>query len=215
MKAVIFDLFETLVTENALPDMTREEEALFLGADPTAFAAAWKAGSAARKTGKLSPADALRECAPEANEGALKADFLRRRRRLRALFEKPDGEILLLLSDLKRRGYALGLVSNCDEEDAAALKVSLLSVYPDAQALSCETGLLKPDPQAYLAAAQMLRTAPEECLYIGDGEVNGENGEMAGAAKAGMKPLRAAWFRDNKSGDYPVLTRLSDLYAYL
>lgn len=54
----------------------------------------------------------------------------------------------------------------------------------DVEVFSSETGLRKPDPAIYLAAAERLGVAPERCLYCGDGAY----GELSGAAAVGMTP---------------------------
>ncbi len=51
--------------------------------------------------------------------------------------------------------------------------------------LSFEIGALKPDPRAYLTAAENTGAAPESCLFIDDRMINTE-----GAEKVGMKAIR-------------------------
>ncbi len=50
--------------------------------------------------------------------------------------------------------------------------------------LSYKIGCLKPDNKTYLLAADSTGTAPENCLFIDDREIN-----VQGAAKTGMKAL--------------------------
>jgi FMN phosphatase YigB (HAD superfamily) len=38
--------------------------------------------------------------------------------------------------------------------------------------VSCETGVRKPDPQAFLGAASALKTQPRWCVFIDDRPVN-------------------------------------------
>lgn len=52
---------------------------------------------------------------------------------------------------------------------------------------SHETGLLKPDLEAYLHVAESIGLSPEEILFFDDNEIN-----VRGAEKAGMKAVRAA-----------------------
>jgi len=49
-------------------------------------------------------------------------------------------------------------------------------------AFSCETGFVKPDPQAYLYCMQKLGVQPEDCVFVGDGGSN----ELAGAQNLGI-----------------------------
>ena len=48
--------------------------------------------------------------------------------------------------------------------------------------LSFDAGLAKPDPRIYELAVRGLGVRAERCLYVGDGS----DGELSGAAKAGM-----------------------------
>jgi len=50
--------------------------------------------------------------------------------------------------------------------------------------LSYKIGILKPDEETYLLAAESAGTVPEKCLFIDDREIN-----VQGAEKAGMKAL--------------------------
>lgn len=46
--------------------------------------------------------------------------------------------------------------------------------------VSCETGVRKPDPAAYLGAVQTLGATPSECLFVDDRRSNVEAAERAG-----------------------------------
>ncbi|MBW2454796.1 MAG: HAD family phosphatase [Deltaproteobacteria bacterium] len=63
-----------------------------------------------------------------------------------------------------------------------------LSRYVDWRFVSCRTGLRKPDPRAYLGAADTLGLNPDQLLFIDDREGNCE-----GARAVGMAAIR---FRD-------------------
>lgn len=46
--------------------------------------------------------------------------------------------------------------------------------------VSCETGVRKPDPRAYLGAAEALGRAPSACLFVDDREKNCRGAEAVG-----------------------------------
>lgn len=53
-------------------------------------------------------------------------------------------------------------------------------------AVSC----VKPDPRIYLMAIDQLGVFPADTLYVGDGG----DGELTGAACAGLRAAQAAWY---------------------
>ena len=52
----------------------------------------------------------------------------------------------------------------------------------DVAVLSFDVGMAKPDPRIYELATERLGVAANDCLYVGDGS----DGELSGAAQAGM-----------------------------
>jgi FMN phosphatase YigB (HAD superfamily) len=62
----------------------------------------------------------------------------------------------------------LGLVSNTQSFDLEFVRASGLADRFDAVRYSWETGLLKPDPRAFHAAAGALGLSPSEVLMVGD-----------------------------------------------
>jgi HAD superfamily hydrolase (TIGR01549 family) len=77
-------------------------------------------------------------------------------------------EIDALLRRLRDRGLALGIVANQPEAARARLDRAGIGDLFDHHGLSGVTGLRKPDPQAFLAAADALGVAPAECIMVGD-----------------------------------------------
>src|SRR5262245_60360572 len=78
----------------------------------------------------------------------------------------------LLLDHIKRlrqAGYRTGLLSNF-ADDARRLwsEVYPFIDYFDGVVISCEIGLMKPEPQVYILAAQSLGVEPQEALFIDD-----------------------------------------------
>ena len=95
----------------------------------------------------------------------------------------PGVEALLL--ELHDAGVEMHVLSNYPswwESIEARLR---LSRYLEWTFVSCRTGVRKPDPQAYLGAAQALGRPFEQCLFIDDRAQN-----VAAAAALGMPALR-------------------------
>ncbi len=85
-----------------------------------------------------------------------------------------------------RRNVKLGLLSDTDPLHWN----HIITTWPwigeiENPTLSYQIGVMKPNPQIYLAAADNVNTPPEKCLYIDDLEDNVE-----GARAVGMSALR-------------------------
>jgi len=90
-----------------------------------------------------------------------------------------------LLADLKAANVAMHALSNYPDWYHAIEERTHLSRYVTWSFVSCDTGLRKPDPQAYLHAASSLGLTPELCLFIDDQERN-----VRAAQAVGMQALR-------------------------
>lgn len=193
MKAVIFDMFETLVTLYSVPQYFGRNIAEDLGADIDEFYPLWHETEEARSKGKMNFEEALRwigerthyahpERIPEAVEKryAFKRDSLR----------LTEDRIVSVLRELKARGYKIGLISNCFLEEAEAIRASVLAPFFDVMLLSCEQGVQKPEREIFERCLAELCVAPEECLYVGDGG----SLELETAKEFGMQTLQAGWF---------------------
>lgn len=90
-----------------------------------------------------------------------------------------------LVSALKRK-FRLGMLSDTDPLHWTYIcqRFSIVRLF-EKPTLSFQTGFLKPDPKAFLAAAQSLDLPPTHCLYIDDLPAN-----VAGAKKVGMDAVQ-------------------------
>jgi putative hydrolase of the HAD superfamily len=109
---------------------------------------------------------------------AARVDFARRALR-------PREGVVETLAELRRRGLRVGLISMCSEDVPVAWPETALAGLFDAETFSATCGLVKPEPAIYLRTAAALGVPPEECLFVGDGA----NDELAGAARVGMTPV--------------------------
>jgi len=75
-----------------------------------------------------------------------------------------------VVSELYRRGYTLGLISNVitSQEIPDWLEEDGLAPYFKSVVLSSVMGIRKPDPEIYLEAARRAGTEPKKCVYVGD-----------------------------------------------
>lgn len=192
IRAVVFDLFGTLVPEFPLPVWVGmfEGMAAALGADAGAFRRAWEDTVLQRQTGRFPHVGAnLREICGRLglspSDGRI-ADALEVRAALYRTWFRPQPGAVETLRWLRERGYGTALVSMCAPDAPALWATSPLGGLVDVLVFSCEVGLRKPDPAIYLAASDPLGLAPSECLYVGDGSYR----ELSGAEAVGMTPVR-------------------------
>lgn len=201
MKAVIFDMFETLVTLHSVPQYFGRNIAADLGADIDEFYPLWHEADEDYSKGKMNFGEVLSligerihyaypERIPEVVEKryAFKRDSL----------QKVEYRIVSLLRELKERGYKVGLISNCFLEEAEAIRASVLAPFFDVMMLSCEQGVQKPEPEIFERCLAELSVTAEECLYVGDGG----SFELETARSFGMKTLQAGWFVKNEQEDW-------------
>lgn len=196
IKAVIFDLFETLITEWVSDKYTSRKCAEDLGVDYALFREVWESLHRRMYTGLCTYEQALGIICDKAGV-ALTSDKLayctgRRTETKAQCFRYPHDDIMHMLDSLKSKGARLALCSNCYSEEAAELHSTRLYRLFDAVILSYEAGCAKPDASIYGLCTEKLSVSPGECLYIGDGGSR----ELYGAEAAGMKPFRAMWFID-------------------
>lgn len=194
INAVLFDLYETLVTESHGSPTRASSLAQALGLERQAYRAEWKARRPRIVLGELSFADALTEIsqtlAGSVDTAAVQRICRQRTLEKAAALAHPDEEVVTLITDLGRRGIGLGVVSNGFREDVLPWSDCSLASAFQCTAFSCEEGVAKPDPEIYLRAMRRLRVQPQTTLYIGDG---GDH-ELTGAEQAGLRAFRAGWF---------------------
>jgi len=212
VKAVVFDLFETLVTQSGTAVPRAGALGGALGLDAIAYRKEWKRLRPLALRGELTFADALTRVGTTLRV-AIAAEGVQHAcdERIRAnamVFEKADSELVALTRDLCARGVRLATISNCMAEDVAGWPGCAFAPHFQSSVFSFVAGALKPDPQIYLDATERLGVKPEETLYIGDG---GDD-ELAGAQRAGLGAAQATWFVSRAvSPGVPVLANRQDV----
>jgi putative hydrolase of the HAD superfamily len=194
-KAVIFDLWETLI------DWDREEAARMLDEVDAmvgnGFAQRWD------RTNRRYVAP-IRTALAEADVPAgLIEDIctLRLGYHRRALVPRPGAVDTLLR--LRELGYLLGLITVCSEDIEVLWPETEFAGLFDAEIFSSRVGLSKPDPRIYLACCEALGVEPREAVFVGDGA----NDELEGARRVGMDAIlihrpgeRPLWGLDDWDG---------------
>jgi putative hydrolase of the HAD superfamily len=92
----------------------------------------------------------------------------------------PDARATLV--QLRRRGFALGVISNFDQRLAPILQGLGLLEFFDPIVLPSDAGAAKPDPRIFAFALKHLGVAPTAAVYVGDDRER----DVAGARIAGL-----------------------------
>ena len=205
MKAVIFDLFETLITEWGRPKYVTSDVAADLGVDCQLFRREWGALGRDRFLGKYAKVEqaykkVLDNLGIERDDRLLAQVAHKRTEYKRKCFDVIEQKIIDMLSALKADGYKIGLISNCSPEEIEGLQDCELYSYFDAVVLSCDVGMEKPDICIYEHCRSLLGEQASDCYFVGDGGSD----ELHGAQRAGMMPLRALWFIKHFVEDFDV-----------
>lgn len=193
IKAILFDLYETLVTERGTTPVRASSLGDALGLDPTAFRPIWKKLRFRVVRGELSFARALTDIGVQlgiaVDPSVVREICAGRVREKAALFQQINPEVVTVIHRLRDQGLRLAVVSNCFAEDVAAWPSCAVAPWFDATVFSFEVGAAKPEPAIYLEAARRLCVRPVEALFIGDG---GDD-ELLGAERAGLGWAQATW----------------------
>jgi len=195
VKAVIFDMFETLVTLFTEKTYFGEDAAEDVGIDPQVYRKAWHTTEYDRSTGKQTIAEGIAETLKLVgvySEEKVRDIVAKRLAALSDTFNSIPDDSVSLLQELKNRGIKVGLITNTFSDERDLIRGCKLFPYFDATRISYEQGVCKPDPTMYLSIMEELGVKPEECLYVGDGGSR----ELFVARDLGMKAVQAAWFHE-------------------
>ena len=209
-KAVIFDLFETLITEWGHEKYTKRKMCEDLGVDKDRFDVFWKEKEEERYLGKIDFESSIlyagSKMGKEIDSDTLAYVLNRRIAAKATCFENIDPEVLDMLDAIKKLGLRTAIVSNCSSEEVKVIRESELYRYFDEVVLSYEVHMKKPDRCIYEEAARRLGVELKDCIFVGDGGSN----ELQGAKSAGMKAVQAKWYTNRLPqkretiGDFPA-----------
>lgn len=221
IRAVIFDMYETLITHFQSPLYFGSQIARDAGIAEENFQPLWQQSEYDRSIGRASLEEVLKTILTENHcfsETLLYGIIQKRMEVKRDCFRHLHSEILPMFSKLREMGILTGLISNCFSEEVTVIRESVLFPYFDAVFLSYEQGIAKPDEEIFMRCMKQLSVKPEECLYVGDGG----SYELETARKLGMTALQAAWYLKDgttqpakRKPDFPQLEKPFDVFAYI
>ncbi len=193
IKAVIFDMYETLITHFDSPLYFGTQMALDAGIAEEKFQEIWHLTEEKRTIGKITLEEVLEKILKENDcfsEEKMNYILNKRIHCKEEAFEHLHIEIVPMLRALKEKGILIGLISNCFSEEAMVIKKSILYPFFDAICLSFDEGIQKPNPAIFKRCIEKLHVQADECLYVGDGGSN----ELEAAETIGMKAVQAVWY---------------------
>ncbi|WNB91107.1 HAD family hydrolase [Bacillus sp. NEB1478] len=199
IKAIFFDLYETLITEWKEEKKKAVYSTRELGLDPKIFKQEWDSRRFLRMDGTFPDhqsvlRDILSAHGKRADHDAIEKVHQERVRVKAVPFCEMHPEVMDLLKRLKAMDIKIGLISNCAPEEVQAWKSCELPAYFDTVIFSYEVKYAKPSPQIYHLACEKLGVSPQESIFIGDGGSD----ELNGAQDAGMQAYHATWFLPEK-----------------
>lgn len=189
IKAVIFDCFGVLVTENWLPFKKK-----YFQNDPQLFQEATELGRQLN-AGIISYDDFIKGVARRAQVS--EAETL----------QEIDGnvaneELFEYIAQTLKPKFRIGLLSNIGDNWLSEMFTEQQLALFDEITLSYKVGILKPDLRAYTLIADQLNVKPGECVFVDDKERH-----CAGARAAGMQAILYADFDQMKSELEELLAR--------
>ena len=121
-------------------------------------------------------------------------------------------DVVPALTNLKERGLILGLISNVDRDIASLYQGLGLSAWLKVMVTSQEVGFNKPHPEIFQAALKQAGIKPAEAIYVGDQYQI----DVLGASKAGMLGVlldRNGFFEEIT--DCPKIRNLTEVAEHL
>jgi len=196
IKAVFFDLYETLITEWANGERKATHSIEQLGIPEDVFKEEWNIRVEKRMDGTFESyqcvlIDILQTLKMPIDDHVLTLIESERIKAKAIAFENIEKHIIDTLSHLKKMSIKIGLISNCTPEEITAWESSKLADFFDDVIFSFQAKCAKPSPEIYLTACRNLKVEPKDAIFVGDGGSN----ELEGASRVGIKAYHATWFQ--------------------
>lgn len=195
MKTIIFDCGR-VITFDQKKELA-DRMAVIIGAPPEAFPLAYAADRAEYDRGTMSAGDYWGKVSARFGRTIGQSDLARLVQLDMDSWFTINPEIVAIIRALKEKGYRLLILSNMNVEGRERMLGAArildgedwLDLF-DGVLLSCDLGLLKPEPGIYRACIEKAEAAPEECLFIDDILANVEAARACG--------MRAIHFTETK-----------------
>lgn len=186
IRAVLLDLYDTLVWSDWPALRGHLEAELEVSTDD--LLRAYTITREARSVGTFGSAEgdvaAVIEAAGVSPDGHRVRDLRARIERFLKTGVTLHEDSLPVLRELRSRGVATAVVSNCDHLTGPVVERLGLHEEADAVVLSYEAGSAKPDPGIYRAALERLGAEPEQAVFVDD-----QAAYCDGAAATGIRTL--------------------------
>ena len=190
--AVIFDLFGTIIKDIVGPpyDHAVKQMASVLSVPYDDFSRLWFSTVYERNTGHfLTLQDNVKYICEQlgviVNDEQLSSAVEIRHNLARQSMMLPRIGSLDTLRELRKKGYKIGLISDCSPSEPEIWPETPFEPLFDVTVFSCLVHLKKPDREIYQLTASQLNVECAECLYIG----NGGSNELSGAFAVAMYPV--------------------------
>jgi len=190
-KAVIFDLFGTLVNDfgSSGAAIHMRDMASALGIPHEPFAQLWAQTINMRIDGAFDSVVANIKHVCDAMNADPRPEQIAAAVEIRMHYVRqalqPKSNAIDTLARLKTRAYRTGLLSNCSIEIPLLWHETAFANLIDAPVFSARVRLKKPDPRIFHLACERLGFPAASCLYIADGEDH----ELTAALKIGLHPV--------------------------
>jgi putative hydrolase of the HAD superfamily len=194
-KAVIFDLFHTLVSLATLSTPGYASTSEILGVNVERWNEMLLARSPDRLRGRVRDPYLIMRSLALAIDPSVPEETIRRAAEYRlarfreALLDVLPGT-LDVLTRLGGTGKRLGLVSNADVPEVAAWSESPLARFFDVAVFSCDTGMIKPEEGIYKLCLERLGVTVADAVFVGDGACD----ELEGAKGTGLATIMTEQF---------------------
>ena len=200
-RAVLFDLFHTLVTVPPPSDTDERSVPEILGVPPEEWQRLYYDEDViGRCLGRVRDSvEAMRMVThsidPTVKEDRILAAVKSRRRRFEMRLVKVEHSILEALENLRAAGIRTAIVSDAGADDVESWPLCPLGSRVDTAIFSYEVGYRKPDPRIYWTALSALGASPEDAIFVGDGGSDEHTGARAvGLRSVLVTRLFASWW---------------------
>jgi len=117
-----------------------------------------------------------------------------------------------VLTELKKRGFSLGVISNFDDRAYSVMRSLGILQFFDAVTLSSETGYCKPDREIFEAAVRSLGVPASEVLLVGDSL----HDDVEAAMRAGLSAVLLDRRKRHESANHvPRISSLKEVLDFL
>ena len=107
-------------------------------------------------------------------------DFISYYKRHSLDYTHPYKDIIVLLEKLKKIGYKTAIISNKNDDATKMMQEKYFSNLIDISIGTRDFSKTKPNPESTLEAIEYLKVQRDDCIFVGDSEVDIETAKNAG-----------------------------------